>query len=88
MQAFKTCLAKRFVVRRDSDGNITIPCVRNSGDRTIGALNRLGKLENVSFCSYHMKWLAVPIRQLERDSRSDVPTLTLYRQIDPVNIKL
>jgi hypothetical protein len=67
MKASRTCLAKSFGVRRDSDGNITISCVRNSGDRITGALNRLGKSENVSFCSYNMKWLAVPIGQLKRE---------------------
>jgi hypothetical protein len=66
----RTCPAKSFVVRHAS-GHITISSVCSSGERATGALNRIGRLENVSFCSYRMKWLAVPIGQVKRESGSE-----------------
>jgi hypothetical protein len=83
----RTCPAKSFVVRHDS-GYITISCVCSSGERETGALNRLGKLENVSFCSYRMKRLAVPIGQLERKSGSESPVWVSAARRDPRRVMI
>jgi hypothetical protein len=45
-------------------------------------------LENVSFCSYHMKWLTIPIGQLERESGAESPVWISAGRRDPRQVMI